>query len=156
LAELAIVYFGQCQIYSGEKGEHAMSVSDLMRTSHHRKEQRHLVSKVEFSNLNYFIEDIKSHGVTTVRLDTSQRARQSELSFVQYVDLTLFVTAVDKRNCVMFEYSEAVGTAVSIEANDVEEPLLEKARQRLDEIGMTLRMNDFKVEHGRVMDVVIL
>lgn len=132
------------------------SVNNLLRASHHRNQQRHPVSKVEFSNLDDFIVDIKCHGVMTVRLDTFHYARQSELSFVQYVDLTLYVTAVDSRNSTMYEYSELIGTSVSIEANVIEEPLLEKARQRLDEFGRILRVNDFKIEHGRVTDVVIL
>lgn len=111
-------------------------------------------NKVEFSCLEYFIEDMKRSDITTVRIDVFESVQRTELSFVYYVTLTLFVTAQSDFQHTLFEYTEEVGTATNTEPKLADEAVLAKGRTKIEELKQRLESEGFEVLHGRYMEIV--
>lgn len=104
--------------------------------------------KIEFPTLDHFIDEVKDSSVETVRVDVFSQHRASELSFVYYVTTTLFVTALCKRDAVIYEYTEWLSTAAS-DGKRRDASLTEPAQARLNCVRSQLRAASFSVRQGR-------
>ena len=92
--------------------------------------------KVQFSNLANFLEEITNLEISVVRLDVFPVIRPSEVSFVHYITMTLYVTAYHSSTYTMYEYTEPLTTQVSADL------------AMHDEVAMALTQERFKqVEH---------
>lgn len=127
----------------------------------------HAYQKIEFPTLTHFIEDVLDMGIHTVRLDLFEDIQASELSFVHYVTLTLYVTAMDPSGYTVYEYTEGLGTGASAAdtrvgrgAGGTDEAggaggeyrhpeLVKGARDRLHEVEQVLTQAHLSVRHGR-------
>ncbi|KPV42244.1 hypothetical protein [Alicyclobacillus ferrooxydans] len=113
-------------------------------------DHRPVFGKLEFSSLSRFMEDASEDHVHTVHLDIFEVAQQSELSFVYYVTVTVFVTAEDVEQRLLYEYAEDIDTVASTDRKCRDEQILDCAKQRIKEIEQVLRDEGFEVRHGRL------
>ncbi|MBX5435766.1 MAG: hypothetical protein IRZ33_00960 [Alicyclobacillaceae bacterium] len=105
--------------------------------------------KVEYPSLRHLMDDLALEQVRGVRLDVFEEARASELSFVFYVTLTLYVTALDASGYTLYEYKENIATAASTDpVLDHDEPRL-RAQRRMEEVFRDLSAAGFDVRGGR-------
>lgn len=123
------------------------------RKNHYVRSPRS-TSKVEFSCLDYLMEDLRHGGIETVRIDLFDSVRQTELSFVYYVTLTLYVTAQDENNDAIFEYREDVASSTNTEPHCNDETAIQQGRERLAEVKQQLKTAGFEVLHGRYVEMV--
>ena len=123
---------------------------EQMHPSRPVADRRPLFGKLEFSSIERFMEDAEDDHVRTVHLDVFEVSQQSELSFVYYVTLTVFVTAEDDVQKLLYEYSEEVGTVASTDRRCSDETMVLRARQRIAELEELLVTNGFDVKHGRL------
>ncbi|QSO46268.1 hypothetical protein [Alicyclobacillus mengziensis] len=123
---------------------------EQMHPSRSVADRRPLFGKLEFSSIERFMEDAEEDHVRTVHLDVFEVSQQSELSFVYYVTLTVFVTAEDDVQKLLYEYSEEVGTVASTDRRCSDETMVLRARQRIAELEELLVTNGFDVKHGRL------
>lgn len=114
--------------------------------THHRPQ----FGKLEFSSIESFIEDARADHVDTVHLDVFEVSQQSELSFVYYVTLTVFVTAEDEAQRLLYEYSEEIGTVASTDRHCTDETIVHQAKARVQELGQVIATQGFEVRHGRL------
>jgi hypothetical protein len=115
----------------------------------------HIVRKIEYSSLTDFLEDVKANGVVEVHMDVVAAYRPSELSFVHYVDLILYVTATEEPpDVALYEYSEIVGSCVSTDGKATDASVAEQGSVRIDALRTQLEGAGFTVQHGRVTEVI--
>jgi hypothetical protein len=105
--------------------------------------------KVDFPNLSHFQEELSDEHIHLVRLDMFEEPQQSELSFVYYVTLIMYVTAQDPTGMVLYEYRELLETTASSEPKFTDEMALKRAHERLTEVGLQLSSKGFVVQRGR-------
>jgi hypothetical protein len=113
-------------------------------------DRRPLFGKLEFSSIQRFMEDAEQDHVRTVHLDVFEVSQQSELSFVYYVTLTIFVTAEDHEQRLLYEYAEEVGTVAGTDRHCKDEAIVVRARERVKELHEELTTTGFEVKHGRL------
>jgi|GEM_PF-6368954 len=111
-------------------------------------------NKVEFSCLDYFIEDMRHSGINTLRIDLFDSVQQTELSFVYYVTLTLYVTSQSNRRDTIFEYAEEVASSTNTEPRCDDEAALHQGKTRLAQVKEQLEEAGFEVLHGRYVEIV--
>jgi hypothetical protein len=111
-------------------------------------------NKVEFSCLEYFIDDMKRSGIDFLRIDSFESVRQTELSFVYYVTLTLYVTAQSNFEHTIFEYTEEVGTATNTTPHMEDKSVLAQGQSRVKDLKRRLEQEGFEVGHGRYIEIV--
>lgn len=105
--------------------------------------------RVDFPAVDHFIEDARNAGVSEVRIDLFPSARVSELSFVYYVSLLLYVTALDPKNSLIYEYKEVLETTAALESGMTDEFAIQPGTDRLVEIEELFRQSGFSTAHGR-------
>jgi len=115
----------------------------------HSHQALHVQQSVEFPTVDHFIEDIASTGIETVRLDTFEEVSQSELSFVYYVTLTLFVTAYDPVKRILYEFVEPIGTTACTEMKLEDDLFTERAQNRIRDVELQLGEAKLTVLRGR-------
>jgi hypothetical protein len=115
-----------------------------------RRGGRHL-SKIEFSCIEHFIEDVRKERITKVHLDLKENVRQSELSFIYYVSVEVVVTAQGDDNYQVYEYVERVTDVTTTEPRCTDEEAMEKATRRMSELKEVLTGAGFDVLHGRIV-----
>ncbi len=120
---------------------------------HRRPTTRPSVSnRVVVSCMDFFLENMRFHGITDVRIDLFQSVRSTELSFVNYVDVVLYVTAFDSWNNCLYEYGEVVGSsAAAAEELEADDEFLQRGMERMAEVQDQLTGLGYHVEHGRLM-----
>jgi hypothetical protein len=111
-------------------------------------------NKVAFSCLEYFIDDMSRSGIELLRTDLFETVHQTELSFVYYVTLTLFVTAQSTFEHTIFEYAEEIGTATNTTPHMEDAAVLNQGRTRIAELERRLGEAGFEVRHGRYVEIV--
>lgn len=109
------------------------------------------LSKVEFSTIQCFVEEMAEIGVQNVRLDIFEDVRQSELSFVYYVTLMLYLTAQDPTGCMVYEYREAIGTTASPDRKFHDDVFLHRAQNHIQEVEHLLIDEGLCVRRGRYL-----
>ena len=105
--------------------------------------------KVEFPTFAHFVEDMTDMGIENVRLDVFEEVKQSELSFVYYITLTVFLTARDSIGNILYEYTEPIGTIASTDKKLQDESFMELAQGRIRELEEQLRGAKLRVRRGR-------
>lgn len=88
--------------------------------------------KVEFPTLERFLEEVTHTNVRIVRIDVFSESRPSELSFVYYTTLTLYVTAQDEAGKVLYEYVEPLVTSATTEPKFDDEKAMKAAQDTMD------------------------
>ena len=102
--------------------------------------------------MDFFLENMRFHGITDIRIDLFQSVRSTELSFVNYVDVVLYVTAFDSWNNCLYEYEEVVGSsAAAAEELEADDEFLQRGMERMAEVQDQLTGLHYHVEHGRLM-----
>jgi hypothetical protein len=114
----------------------------------------HRLSKIEFSCLDDFIEEVRQEGVSKVHLDLVQNVRQSELSFVYYVSLEIVVTAQSDSGAQLYEYVERLAVVATTEPMCTDCDELARAECRLAELKVALSAAGFDVHHGRIVAAI--
>ncbi|MCL6517093.1 hypothetical protein [Alicyclobacillus sp.] len=114
--------------------------------------QVRLPSRIEFSSIDHFIDDVRREGIRRVHLDIFEEPRQSELSFVYYVGLDCVVTARDATGETTYEYIHRVSVVTETEPHCTDPNAWALARKRLEELEDRLRAAGFDVRHGRVAE----
>jgi hypothetical protein len=97
---------------------------------------------------------MRRSGIEVLRLDLFENVHQTELSFVYYVTLTLFVTAQSSFEHTIFEYAEEIGTATSTAPHMEDAAVLNQGRSRIEELKRRLEEEGFEVRHGRYVEIV--
>lgn len=114
--------------------------------------ERVVSNRVVVSCLEFFLENMRFHQISDVRIDLFQSLRGSELSFVNYVDVVLYVTAFDAWNHCLYEYEEVVGScATGAEELVADEEVLQEGMGRMLKVQDELTGLGYHVEHGRLM-----
>ncbi|MCL6444835.1 MAG: hypothetical protein K6T83_15500 [Alicyclobacillus sp.] len=108
-------------------------------------------SKIEFSCLDDFIEDVQAEGIVKVHLDLLENVHASELSFIYYVSLDIVVTAQADHKGRVYEYSERVSVQTTDEPKVTDLDALAKAQTRLAEVKRRLTEAGFQTRHGRIV-----
>jgi hypothetical protein len=135
----------------------AGGVMNMHQQEEARVYTRHLgkaLVKVEFPSLEHFVQDVAGAGIDTVRMDTFKEARESELSFVHYVTLTLYVTAYDFSRKVLYEYEEPLGTRATADPTAIDPAFAEAAGARREQVERALSQAGLTVRHGRYLALV--
>lgn len=105
--------------------------------------------KVEFPSLERFIEEIANTDIRIVRIDVFPESRPSELSFVYYTTLTLYVTAQDSSSLVLYEYVEPLSTTANTEPKFTNEDGLRSAQDKLYQTVEKLNAHGLQTLGGR-------
>lgn len=105
--------------------------------------------KVEFPSLDRFIEEAVNLDVRIVRIDVFQESRPSELSFVYYTTLTLYVTAQDSSGKILYEYVQPLSTTANTEPKFTNEEALRAAQATLTNTVETLASHGLETLGGR-------
>lgn len=108
-----------------------------------------LCQKVEFPSLNRFIEEVVNSDIRIVRIDLFSESRPSELSFVYYTTLTLYVTAQEPSGMVLYEYVEPLSTVANTEPRFNNEDALRVAQDTLRQTVQTLTAHGLETRGGR-------
>ncbi|MCF8567210.1 hypothetical protein LLE49_21040 [Alicyclobacillus tolerans] len=108
-----------------------------------------VVQKVEFPSLDRFIEELGHENIESVRLDVFSESRPSELSFVYYNTLELFVTAQDHSGQILYEYMEPLATSTNTEPRFADEDGLELANRTRQKTAEKLSSAGLHVLGGR-------
>ncbi|QQE77483.1 hypothetical protein [Alicyclobacillus sp. SO9] len=111
-------------------------------------------NKVEFSCLEYFLDDMLRSEISSVRIDVFDSVQATELSFVYYVTLTLFVTAQSDFEHTIYEYTEEVDTSTNTEPHITDTQVLEKGNRRIEELKKWFSEKGFEVRSGRFVEIV--
>lgn len=113
--------------------------------------------KVEFASFVHFLGEMQDAGIGLVRADVFEEVKRSELSFLYYVSLTLFVTAQDSTGFVLYEYREPIATITATEETFRDDSFVEAAEKRrkevesqLSEAGITVKRGRFTTPQGRL------
>lgn len=104
---------------------------------------------VDFPSLDHFVQDAQDAGITQVRIDIFPYSQASELSFVHYIFLVLYVTALDVEHQAVFQYQEAYDTQPSLSPDAQNEVALRRVSKRLSEVEHMLARIGFQTAHGR-------
>lgn len=84
-----------------------------------------------------------------------QSVRSTELSFVNYVDVVLYVTAFDSWNNYLYEYEEVAGSSpAAADELAADDEVLQRGLARMAEVQEQLTHLGYHVEHGRLMQPV--
>ena len=106
-------------------------------------------TKVEFPSLDHFLDDIAASEVETVRMDVFEMVRASELSFVHYVTLMLYVTAQEPATSTIYEYAEPIATLISSDEVLDDEAASRAAEARMREVSERVKQIVPRIRHGR-------
>lgn len=106
-------------------------------------------TKVEFPSLDHFLDDIAASEIETVRMDVFEMVRASELSFVHYVTLMLYVTAQEPTTSTIYEYAEPIATLVSSDEIVDDETAARAAQARMQEVSERVKQIVPRIRHGR-------
>jgi len=118
--------------------------------NHQQPERKRRTStKIEFSTLADFIHEVKDANIQIVRFDVVEKAEQSELSFIFYVSSMLYVTAQSFSGRCLYEYSEWLGSAASVDHSLPDDSLVKLVTARTTDVGAALRAAELQVRHGR-------
>jgi hypothetical protein len=107
---------------------------------------------VQFPNLDHFLAEVAENQIDTVRLDIFEVVRPSPLSFVQYVAVTLYVTAQDPARATVYEYVEPVTTLTSSDPLRHDEAVhlaVDAAADRLHEVEQRMASTALHIRRGR-------
>ncbi|RIV26648.1 hypothetical protein D2Q93_03730 [Alicyclobacillaceae bacterium I2511] len=115
----------------------------------HMGQQRGWPKMVEFPTLSHFIQEIRKSGISEVRVDVFEQSQQSELSFVYYVTLTLYVTASEEEGRVLYQYMEALDTTANTEPKYCGDDGLHRGAQRMVDVREELSLAGLEVGSGR-------
>jgi len=91
-----------------------------------------MYKKVEFPTLERLLEEVTHTNIRIVRLDVFTESRPSELSFVYYTTLTLYVTAQDETSNVLYEFVEPLVTAATTEPKFDDEQAITSAQETME------------------------
>lgn len=105
--------------------------------------------KVEFPSLERFIEEVVNSDVRIVRIDVFQDSRPSELSFVYYTTLTLYVTAQHSSGKILYEYVQPLSTTANTEPKFTSEEALRSAQITLTQTVEALAAHGLETLGGR-------
>lgn len=106
-------------------------------------------TKIEFSALADFIEEVRAAKIDVVRFDVFETAEKSELSFIYYVTVTMYVTAQSFSGRTLYEYREWLGTAPSADRHFQDDVLEKLVQARSSEVRTVLAAASCTVKAGR-------
>lgn len=104
---------------------------------------------VELPSLNHLISELEEAGIELARVDLFQSGQVSELSFVYYVSLIVYVTAVDRENRILYEYKHVCDTQTSLKPELDDEVSLQRAEHEMEQVTENLKQAGLSVHYGR-------
>ncbi len=123
---------------------------EIRRSEGKRMGQQHGWPKmVEFPTLAHFVQEVRKSGISDVRVDVFEQSQQSELSFVYYITLTLYVTASDEEGRVLYQYMEALDTTANTEPKYCGDDGLHRGAERMAGVKEELSQAGLQVGSGR-------
>ncbi len=107
------------------------------------------VQTVDYPSLTHLVEDAQTAGVKQLRLDVFSVHQPSALSFITYTSLVLYVTGLDVRRRVLYQYKEVCETKPFVESDLPDEVAVRRVTKRMEDLALALQQAGFDTAYGR-------